>query len=209
MKTKIYLIIAAVIILSLTLPARAELITIAIEATVDIVEDYGDYLEGQISPGSIITGYYTYESTTPDTNPSGLVGDYWHYSSPCGIFLSVGGFNFQTDLTNVNFLVEIVNNNAGIDGYLVRSYNNLPLSNSTIVDYISWVLQDYTMDAISTDALPLTIPILEDWPSMNDLRLESDRNFLVDAHVTSAVLVPEPATLLFLAFGALILRKTN
>ena len=56
------------------LPAQAELITIEIEAVVDGVGDPDGYLEGQISPGDIITGFYTYESTTPDSIPSATVG---------------------------------------------------------------------------------------------------------------------------------------
>ncbi|MFZ0033483.1 MAG: hypothetical protein WAK60_00665 [Sedimentisphaerales bacterium] len=67
------------------LPTHATPITIQIEAVVDTVDDSGNYLEGQISPGDIITGFYTYESTTPDSSPLDLVqGNYWHYSPPPG-----------------------------------------------------------------------------------------------------------------------------
>jgi len=214
MKTKICLFISAVIILSLTPPARAELITIEIEAVVDGVLDEGNYLEDQISPGDIITGYYTYDSDTPDSNPlNSNVGDYWHYSQPCGIFLSVGGFDFQTDPTNVEFLVEIINDyiSGGLhDSYGLRSYNNLSLSNGTSVYHIQWWLSDDTAGAISSDTIPTIAPSLEDWESLNFLRLEGEKGvYIVDAHVTSTVLVPEPTTLLFFALGASILRKIN
>jgi hypothetical protein len=51
-------------------PARAALITIEITAEIDSVSDPYGHLEGNINVGDIITGTYTYESTTPDTNPS-------------------------------------------------------------------------------------------------------------------------------------------
>jgi len=188
------------------LPAYGYLITIEIEAVVDTVDDEGNYLEGKVNPGDIITGTYTYESTTLDTNPSAYVGDYWHYAPPCGIFLSVGGFDFQTDPTNVDFLVEIVNNNAGLDAYVTHSYNNLSISNGTLVDHISWQLQDSTCAVFSSDALPSTAPVLSDW-QFNHLRIQGEKSnlFNINAHVTSAI--PEPATIVLLGLGGLLLKS--
>ena len=206
-----------VILLSLTIfgmlafsaqKAQAELITIAITATVDAMHDDGNYLEGKVHVGDSITGTYTYESTTPDTNPATDVGDYWHYSSPAGISLAVGGFNFKTDPANVKFLVEIVNNNGGIDAFLVRSDNNLFLSNGTYVDCISWDLQDRTLTALSSDSLPTTAPVLSQWQT-NFLTFGGgagkSNSFAIAAHVTSAI--PEPATISLLLLGGFLLRK--
>lgn len=185
--------------------ADATLITISIEAEVDYVEDLGNYLEGRINPGDIITGTYTYDSTTPDTNPSFEVGDYEHYSSPYGISLTVGGFLFATDPTNVSFLLEVVNDYPSGDSYLVLSYNNLPLSNGSVVDHISWQLDDPSGNALSSDLLPTLPPVLADWQSIVGLRLEGERAYIIDAHVTSAV--PEPVTILLLAVGGLALVR--
>lgn len=211
MKTNIVSIMAACFcsISFCAKPADAALITIQIEAVVDSVQDEGNYLEGKIGVGDIIKGFYTYESSTSDTNPSSYVGDYEHFLSPCGIFLSVGGFDFQTDLTNVYFLAEIINDSisGGLhDGYIVISYSNVPLSSGVPVDYISWLLRDSTGVALSSDALPTTAPVLNDWRT-NRLRLEADRRYLVDAHVTSAI--PEPAMMILLGIGGLFLRKRS
>lgn len=109
-------------------PAQATLITIEITAEVDSVDDPSGYLEGNISAGDTITGTYTYESTTPDSSPlDPIVGHYYHYSSPSGISLTVGAFDFRTDPSNVYFHVLIVNDNqSGDDIYGVDSQNNVP-----------------------------------------------------------------------------------
>jgi hypothetical protein len=192
-------------------PAQAELVTIQIEGVVDSVSDDYGYLEGKIKPGDIITGFYTYESTTPDSNPLSYVGDYLHHASPCGISLTVGGFEFKTDPANVYFLVEIVNSVWG-DNYSVKSNDNLPLSNGVWVGLISWQLDDPTGNALSSDVLPTTAPVLDDWQSIYGLRLDGWGGkypkdfFTISSHVTSAI--PEPATFLLFAFGGgLLLRK--
>ncbi|MHC4333594.1 MAG: PEP-CTERM sorting domain-containing protein [Planctomycetota bacterium] len=188
--------------------ADATLITIAIEAEVDYVEDLGSYLEGRINPGDIITGTYTYDSTTPDTNPSAYVGDYEHRAAPAGISLTVGGFNFASDPTNVYFLLSVCNAGGPYqqDNYLLLSYNNLPLSNGSVVDHISWQLDDPTASALSSDGLPIGPPILDQWQSIVGLRLDGERaGYIVHAYVTSAI--PEPTTILLLAVGGLVLVR--
>ena len=213
MKKAIIIIITATFGLFWAEPAKAALITIAIEATVDYVRDEYNYLEGQISPGDIITGTYTYESTTVDTNPSSSVGMYEHDSYPCGIRLTVGGFVFQTDPDSIWFVVEIANDHPWFepdinrDNYLVGSYNNLPLSNGTPVSSISWQLDDPAGNALSSTDLPTTAPVLSDWQSEIGLQLYGDRLYGIAGHVTSAVVIPEPATLLLLGIGAFLLRK--
>jgi hypothetical protein len=187
-------------------PVKATLITIEIEGVVDSVRDTGNYLEGKIKTGDIITGFYTYESTTPDSSPlDPVVGHYYHYNPPAGISLTVGGLNFKTDPANINFLVG-VGNDGPSDIYWLVSYNNLALSNGTSVYSISWQLNDPTGSVFSSDALPTTAPVLDDWQSGNLLRLYGERaGYIIDAHVTSAI--PEPAIILMLGFGSLLLRK--
>ena len=203
-------IIITVLLLAVASPVQAEIIRIAIEATVDWVDDQGDYLEGNITPGDIITGTYTYDSDTADSNPSSTVGDYWHYNSPFGISLNVGGFDFKTDPTDVEILIEVINNSTSgelHDGYGVLSYNNSPLSNGVPVDMVSWWLRDNTANALLSDALLITAPVLDNWEQPWGLRLESDRRFMVNADVTSAFVVPEPASIIAFGYAFIVLRK--
>ena len=208
-KTNKIAFLLAVFTLSAATTAKAEIVEIAITATVNYVSDSGNYLEGKITNGSIITGSYKYESTTADSSPSDPTqGNYWHYVSPYGVLLTVGGFDFRTDFDNVNFLVSIGNNASGQDNYLLRSYDNSSLSNGTPVYHISWQLDDYTATAFSSDVLPITAPILSQWQS-NELRLEGDKTFLIRAEVTDAVVIPEPTTILLLGLGIVFLKRRN
>jgi hypothetical protein len=60
------------------LPAvsNGQLITISIEATVNYLNDGHNLLQDKVHIGDTITGTYTYDTNTPDTNPaSKIIGD--------------------------------------------------------------------------------------------------------------------------------------
>jgi hypothetical protein len=177
-------------------PANSQgLINIKIVAKVAYVSDPYNLLEGAINVGDTIKAKYTYDPSTSDTNTVPTVGDYWHTSPSCGIEVKAGGFVFTTDPSDVNFLVEICNDHGGstpIDNYLLRSYNNLKLSNDMLVDHISWQLDDDTATAVSSTDLPTKAPVLDDWESIFGLMLEGSdpsdplKTYLVRAHATKA-----------------------
>lgn len=191
-------IILTMLFITVATSSFADPITIKITAEVAYVDDIGNTLDGAIEVGDIMTGHYTYESTTPDTNSLPTVGDYQHDTSPYGISLEVNGLVFETDPDDVDFLVEICNDHGlptPTDNYLLRSYNNLPLPGGRIVEHISWQLDDPTATALSSDTLPTAPPVLEDWQSVFGLTITgSDPDdpfgfgYFIRAHVTSAVL---------------------
>jgi hypothetical protein len=195
------IVLIGMVVVFYALPVNGALITIEIEAAVDGVSDEGNYLEGKIKVGDIITGFYTYDSSV-----TRLPGERYEFDSvPCGVFLSVGGFEFATDSSTVDFEMGIGNDLSWGDTYFFISFNNLRLSNDALVDGISWSLKDSTGTALSTDTLPTIAPILDQWAD-NRLRLHGERGmYIVDATVTWAI--PEPLTVLFLGLGGLFLRK--
>lgn len=191
------------------LPAKASLVTIQITAEVYGVGDSRGYLEGKINAGDIIEGTYTYDSSAQDLNTWATQGAYEYSTPPNGIFLSVNGFQFQTDPKSVNFIIDIGNDYSRGDSFFLLSYNNLALPSGIIVSTISWELDDYTGTALSSDSLPTTAPILDDW-QLNKLiigGIPRYQPFAVYAHVTSAEVVPEPTTLFLLLFGGLRIRR--
>src|SRR3990167_8859114 len=204
MKTKIVSIMAACFcaISFCAKPAEATLITIGIEAVEDSVLDEGNYLEGKIKVGDVITGFYTYDSSV-----TRLPGERYKFDSPpCGVFLTVGGFDFQTDQSSVDFEMGIGNDLSWGDTYFFISFNNLPLSNGVAVDSIRWQLDDPSGTALDSTALPEGPPILDDWQE-NILTFGADRLYGISAHITYAI--PEPASIIMLSVGGLFLRKRS
>ena len=128
---------------------------------------------------------------------------------PHGIFLSIDGFEFNTDPTNIDFWVQI-GNDEGLhhDFYQVRSWNNIFLSNGIpgplFVENIWWSLVDPSGSALSSDVLPPTPPVVGNWQD-NVLGITGPKQiFEVRARVTLAI--PEPGTILLFGVGGLIFR---
>jgi len=193
-------------------PVEAALVTIEIEGVVDDVVDPDYFLNGRIDIGDVITGSYTYDTSTPNSSPLPLPygARYEHFAYPSGFSLSVGGLDFMTDPANTSFLLEIINDYPYDDAYIVVSYENLPLAYGPRVNNIAWYLKDYSGTAISTVDLTSAAPLLGDWQG-NHLSIgggPGDRvGFVVVGHVTSAVVVPEPATVFLFSLGGLILGR--
>jgi hypothetical protein len=213
--------VVVVFVLSICcMPVRAEIIRIGLTAVVDNVADSYNLLGNKIHRGDTITGFYIYDSSTPNSDPQPTYyGSYRYTTAPYGMSLIVGGITFQTDSTNVNFGIGVLHNFYGDPGddYVVGSVNNLPLSNEVTVASLHWQLSEYTGTALSGTELPLTPPDLTKWPGMNALRIgggifsnpqsPNDPTFAISSHVTNAFLVPEPISLCLMALGGLLLRR--
>jgi hypothetical protein len=220
MRTKFKKVIFAFLIFCIAALAgktSAAQITIGLTAHVDSVSDQYNLLENKIHQGDTITGFYKYDTTTSDTNPSTIYGTYLYPSAPYGVALTIGSLAFETDPLNVKFLVGIANNNQGNDSYSIISYNNLALANDVIVDLISWDLTDNLGAAISTTDLPIIPPDLLKWP-FNNLYISGgiggtppcyEKTFNIGAEVTSAFLIPEPMSLLLFGLGIALIRNRN
>jgi hypothetical protein len=192
-------------------PVKAEIIQIGLTGLVDSVNDPYNLLENGVHQNDSITGFYIYDSETPDSTPElTWNGLYEHTAVPYGMSLTIGEITFQTDTTDVDFVVWIENDFDGTikDRYRITSYNNLPL-NGLCIDRLSWFLDDYSGDAISTKELPNTPPDLSAWQS-NTLIItgpSGSETFEIIGHVTDVWLIPEPATLFLFGLGGLLLRK--
>jgi hypothetical protein len=154
-------------------PLRA--VTFNFTGKVAEVTDRGGLLDGSVQAGSPLTGSYTIDPTTPDSNNDPTVGDYWHKAAGYGLLVKIGKYEFKTDPARVHFLLEVVNR-AQCDNYLLRSYHNVssgPGLPADAVDHIAWQLDDPTGKALHSDALPLAPPVLAAWQSIFGLTLDN------------------------------------
>ncbi len=183
-------------------------VAIQLTGEVTLVSDiYGILSDNGITVnvGDTISATYRYETTTPDTNPLGTVGDYSHSTSPFGFSTATaGGLAMGTDPSSVDFLVEIVNDHGSPtprDNYLLRSYTNIHNLPVTLeMTHISWQLDDSTLTALDSTDLPLLPPNLDDFDQESGFDMSGEGGmlefFLVRGVITSATLIPEPTTFL-------------
>jgi hypothetical protein len=164
-------------------------ITIDFTATVTDVSDRQNQVPG-VHVGDVITGKYSYNLATPDSNQLAEVGDYVYTGTSknklgFGISVNLGQFTAQTDPNNPNFLVEIIDNYQDLDNYLLRSYNNT--STGPTVEHISLQLDDPTQTALTSPALPTKPPVLSAWqqPFGFEVRGAGSRGFFIRANMTT------------------------
>ncbi len=198
----------AFLFLSLPAISYGQLITIQISGKVTYLHE--DFLG--INLGDPIVGIYTYDSSVSDldtANPN--FGEYRNLNSLTGISVNIGSYNFRTNPDNAQFIIKILNS-PSYDYYSVLSRVNSPLASYGRQVYeISWLLKDSTGTAISNDTLPMVPPNLlnfQNWPDSYFL-IHVERNCLIKAEITSAVLIPEPTTLLLAGLGIVVIRKFN
>jgi len=203
--------ILTVVVVALALcagKARSEIVTIRIEGEVSNVDRYSTLLNDLFTVGDPVSGEYVYEADPGPGNTRTGVSDYWFRSEPYGINLTVGEFTIQSDHDNLEFLIEILNDWTGDDGYVVRSYNNLPLSTGLEVYHISWELDDYTATALSGTSLLAEAPVLENWVDRGlNVELGYKGSLSLGIEVAHVMVIPEPTTCLLLACGSIVFLR--
>jgi hypothetical protein len=201
--------IAVGIVLSAGGAARGNIVQIEITGQVTSVDDRAGALAGKIKSGNTITGWYMYDSGTPDSNPLSTEGDYEHYVEPFGITLNISGFLFASNPGDVDFLIQVTNDSSSKDSYVLNSTNNLPLSSGAAVSQISWQLNDYTTTALDNDTIPLGAPVLADWQRNNiSIICGSSGTTRIGATITDAwLVVPEPASALIITLGIALIAS--
>ena len=206
METKGGLLLVFVVLALSAATTNATIVTIGITGEITYV-GRGEWPNENFKVGDIITGSYTYDTDTPDQNPSPTIGHYQYSTVPYGIILQTDNFVFKPDPDHVDFLITILNDNSGRDCYCLLNYGTILLPDNIHIGTIGWQLDDYSGTALDTDALPTTLPSLENW--QGELMIESSYKggAILGARVSTVYLIPEPATLLFLTLGGAILMK--
>ena len=196
-------LLAAMAMICMLPAAQAELVTFEVSATVSDVWDPSSTLGGSVSPGDVITGTYTFETTTPDSDPSPEIAYYVHSATATtgsfGFDLVAGGHSFKTDPLISDYSINIHDAPPGYgEGYHVSSgLQNQPLTNGAQVRDIMLDLYDPSGNALSSTLLSATPPELGNF-QYRDLMISGDNaagtdGFHVSAQLTSIRLPGAPA----------------
>jgi len=145
--------------------AVAEPVSFEISATVYNVDDMGNAFEGSVSPGDTITGTYTIDIATPDSDPSPEYGHYQYSMNqantlPVGFDLNLNGHSLKSDSTNPGYMFDTLIMNSFADELHIGSWGNMPLMNGSRVNDIILDLFDPTAQALTSDALTSQAPNL-------------------------------------------------
>lgn len=131
----------------------------------EVTGGFAGFLRG-VAPGVPFTGFYVFESTTPNSAPPGGEGEfglYEHMRPPAGVFVAVGRHTFFSRPRRPDFSI-IANNDAGFAGtdeYGFVSERNvaLPRVPGDRLD-IHWYAQTFNNQLFSDNSLPLDPPDL-------------------------------------------------
>ncbi|SRR5713101_2080388 len=153
-----------------------------------------------INVGDLVIGQYVFESRTPDSDP----GD-----PTRGLYLSGGRFDAKIGALNFSFplsFIEVLHNYGGaiIDRYTVAAVNGNTLIELTLLD-------DVHPTAFKDDSLPLVPPPLTAFYSKQFqvfVRNPPNPDFIARINANVVTLVPEPGTLILVAFGLAMLAVT-
>src|SRR3954451_552730 len=149
-------------------PAAAQDVTVSFRGALTSVDNspFAD-----LAAGTPFTGSYTFSLSTPDSNSMEQVGDYFHTTAPYGVTVTIGTHTFRTDPSNVNFLLELVNDYQSSDNYVFHSYTNAA-TDGVPIDMISWQLDDPTLTLLASPTLTDSAPDITRWQQLFGLEIQ-------------------------------------
>ena len=141
---------------------HAEPVTFEISATVYNISDPGNAFQNSVNLGDKITGTYTIDVATPDSDPDPQYGHYIFNNSSTtpqfGFDFLLNNNSLKSDPTVTTHMFEALIANSVSDHFGIISWENMPLSNGSSVDNIAIDMYDSTGQALTSDALTALAP---------------------------------------------------
>jgi hypothetical protein len=204
-----YCALAAVgIFLTIGGNARGDIVRVNLNGEVTSVVDPAGLLGGQVSVLDAVTGFYRFDTSTPDGKPlNSNEGEYQQTTQGCGISLNINVMSFTSNPNpeNMNFLIKVINDTDSNDSYMLSSTSNLPTDGGLAVSSIHWQLDDSTCTALSSDALVAATPGQWGYNILDITFRGAGGGGRIEAIITYTESVPEPASVLTITFGILFI----
>jgi hypothetical protein len=174
-----------------------------------------------VTPGSLLTLTYTFESTTPDADPNPNVGTYTGALLSIQISFPIGGplaMDATTATSNTMFFVTEFPFGVLIDGYAPDASIPLVTVGGVLHDsvYIGLYLATSDTTLLPDDSTQTSQPVPPPvgYDQLNQFTMEGFigglSNFRIDGFAITPVPVPEPSTALLVGFGLIVLgRRRN
>lgn len=141
----------------------AQPVTFEISATVYNISDPGNAFQNSVAPGDKITGTYTIDTATPDSDPDPQFGHFVFDTLPTaspqlGFDFILNNYSLKSDPTIAGHMYEAHTMNSSSDHFGIGSWGNVALPNGSSVDDIFLDMYDSSGQALSTDALNAQAP---------------------------------------------------
>lgn len=163
--------VIAMMCVSMIHKADAEEITFAFEGEITLINDPTSPLLGTFSPGQTISGSYTFESTTPDAQPENPeTGNYQGALTALTFTVKDGSTVIYTGVLSAGInRIEVNDSPQPQDRYLVIGSalgDPDPVSGFNLSFFALTLFNNINGTAITDIALPLTPPVLLNFPSV-------------------------------------------
>ncbi|MGB2984276.1 MAG: PEP-CTERM sorting domain-containing protein [Phycisphaerae bacterium] len=190
------MILGMIVLMAFVGTVRASPVTFEFVGEITSVRDDDNLLGGAVTAGSPFSALYTFESSTEPTTPGGGL----YNGAITAVSGHVGEIPFLGPVGSSNSILILDDTpSGGFDNY--SSFVGVELLGETLGFRVN--LRDSTGNIFTSNSLPLFPPALEFLdPDSTGFRLgNSSEDLELVGDITA--LVPEPATLLLLGFGAL------
>jgi hypothetical protein len=174
-----------------------------------VISFQGSFIDdsGTFAPGDPISGFWTFDSSTPDGDAGSSRGEYVQTGSPA-FQIDIGPHSFTANTTTIQILDDHALGIGTIDAYDVLSAPAMSSLVGLAVNQMQLTLRDTAapLDAVAGDLLPLTAPNPASFDQLGQAAGQitgffPDGQLFMNLEIQSTRVVPEPSGWLLAGLG--------